>query len=195
MLPLLKSYLAPKRTLWKLNNFTPSHFAENLNILYLTQTFHDSWSTLMREICLKFSVIFDFKTEQKTEDIKWELKVLLQNLHQEKMSRIWLELMHWMKLALGLYKFLVLSHFRNWVWHPWLSCLYSFHPHRKYFCLMSRTSSRCGTAPVEGRAELIQPVGVSGVAQFGQRIHTFHNHLQHVTDFPQHPARLLATKH
>lgn len=49
--------------------------------------------------------------------------------------------------------------------------------------------------PVQGWAELIQPVGVRGVAQFGQSIHPLHNDLQHVADFPQHPAWFLATKH
>lgn len=83
----------------------------------------------MREICLKFSVIFDLDMEKTTEDIKWELKVLLRNVHQEKRSRIWLELMHWMKLALGLYKFLVLSHFKNWVWHPWFASVFTLFIH------------------------------------------------------------------
>lgn len=49
--------------------------------------------------------------------------------------------------------------------------------------------------PVQGWAELIQPVGVCGVTQFGQSIHPLHNDLQHVADFPQHAARLLAAKH
>ena len=49
--------------------------------------------------------------------------------------------------------------------------------------------------PVQCRAELIQPVGVCGVAQFGQSIHPLHDDLQHVADFPQHPTRFLATEH
>lgn len=49
--------------------------------------------------------------------------------------------------------------------------------------------------PVQSRAQLIQPVGVCGVSQFGQSIHSLHNDFQHVTDFPQHPTGFDSTKH
>lgn len=49
--------------------------------------------------------------------------------------------------------------------------------------------------PVQSRAQLIQPVGVCGISQFGQSIHSLHNDFQHVTDFPQHPTGFDSTKH
>lgn len=41
---------------------------------------------------------------------------------------------------------------------------------------------------VEGRAQLIEAscVGGGGVVEFGQAVHPLQNHLQHVTDLPQH---------
>lgn len=49
--------------------------------------------------------------------------------------------------------------------------------------------------PVQSRAQLIQPVGVRRVTQFGQSVHSLHNDLQHVADLPQDPARLDTTQH
>lgn len=51
------------------------------------------------------------------------------------------------------------------------------------------------SVPVQSRAQLIQPVGVRRVTQFGQSVHSLHNDLQHVADLPQDPARLGTTQH
>lgn len=50
---------------------------------------------------------------------------------------------------------------------------------------------------VEGRAQLIEAscVGGGGVVEFGQAVHPLQNHLQHVTDLPQHTTWLHTPQH
>jgi len=51
--------------------------------------------------------------------------------------------------------------------------------------------------PVDSRAELIQAPCVcgGGVVEFRQAVHPLQNHLQHVSDLPQHTTRLHTSQH